>query len=276
MLIRIFFVFLFCFSTNHLLADSQKVYIYGGPGVSEKSLKQTQSTFEKLLKPNYEIEVILPLQLINDDWESKTALLIIPGGADIPYTKALNGLGNQKIRSFVEKGGAFIGICAGSYYAGSFVDFAQGTAIEVQGERELSFFPGVVRGPILAPYDYKTSSSARAAKIIWNDEFGFKKDDSFVVFYNGGGYFVDASGKPLTTVLASYDLGKEFPAVIECRVGSGKVILSGVHFEYDPNLLDPNDSYLKQIIPSLNEGTSRRMQLLKHLLQRLNIKVNES
>ncbi len=251
------------------------VYIYSGPGASSDCLIQTAATMEHFLKPAYQIKFISPEQLINDNWETDAALLIMPGGADIPYTKALNGKGNQKIRSYVENGGSFLGICAGSYYSGAFVDFAKGTPLEVEGARELAFFPGIVRGPILAPYDYQTLSGVRAAKILWNGTQSFLKDTVFTVYYNGGGYFVDAAEEKKATVLAFYNIEEKAPAIIECRVGRGRAILTGVHFEFDPRLLDPDNCYMKQIIPALEDGNILRMQLVENLLGRLNLKCDK-
>lgn len=272
MIYKIFFAGVLFFMTLQTEGSAKDtIYIYAGPGTSKNSLLQTAAAINPLLNANYNIEYIFPEQLINDNWETQTALLIIPGGADIPYTKALNGIGNQKIRSYVEKGGSFLGICAGSYYGGEFVDFAKGTALEVLGERELSFFPGIVRGPILAPYDYQSESGARAAEITWKDSLGFQKNTSFTVYCNGGGYFVDANTKNQISILASYDFEGEAAAIVECRVGSGKAILSGVHFEYDSSLLDATDSYLQHIIPVLKNENSNRIQLVRHMLERLNL-----
>lgn len=247
------------------------IYIYAGPGVSENCLTQTETTINFFLKSKYQIERIFPEQILNEDWEKKAALLIIPGGADIPYTHALNGLGNQKIRSYVENGGTFLGICAGAYYGAAFVDFAKDTELEVQGDRELSFFPGIVRGPILAPYKYQSEKGARAAKIFCSSLIPFEGNANILVYYNGGGYFVDASKKDKVTVLASYDIGEEFAAIVECRVGSGRAILSGVHFEYDSELLDASDNYLKPIINILRKNNQRRLDLVRYLLERLNL-----
>jgi hypothetical protein len=47
---------------------------------------------------------------------------------------------------FVHSGGAYLGLCAGAYYACARVEFEPGSAMEVAGGRELSFFPGVARG----------------------------------------------------------------------------------------------------------------------------------
>ena len=273
---RLFAYLFFCITLLTEGSAKDTIYIYAGPGASKDSLRHTASAINPFLNASYNVEYILPEQLITDSWETQAALLIIPGGADIPYAQALNGIGNQKIRSYVESGGSFLGICAGSYYGGEFVDFAKGTALEVQGHRELSFFNGVVRGPVLAPYDYQSNSGARAAQITWKDPLGFQENTSFTVYYNGGGYFVGASTKNQTRVLASYDIGEEVAAIVECQVGSGRVILSGVHFEYDPNLLDDNDDYLQQIIPDLRTDNSKRIQLVQHLLERLNLNCSGS
>jgi biotin--protein ligase len=256
------------------LPQQKTVFIYSGPGVSQESFKQVELAIKRMLSDSFTVEKIDLAQVLNDPWEERAALFVLPGGADIPYTQALNGLGNQKIRNYVTKGGAFLGICAGSYYAGRFVDFAKDTPLEVQGERELALFPGVVRGPVLAPYDYFSQSGARAAQLIWSAEEGFVKGELFTVFYNGGGYFVGASGCQDTSVLAFYDTQRSLPAIIQCQVGQGTVILSGVHFEYNPFLLDSQDPYLQKILPAIFRDNEHRELLLKHLLERLLDKIN--
>ncbi len=271
----IFAFFTFCaFLSIEATSTPSIIYIYTGPGVSKTSLAQTENTMNVFLNSNYLIKHILPEQIIHDDWEKQTALLIIPGGADIPYMHALNGEGNQKIKAYVKNGGVFLGICAGGYYGGNFVDFAKDSDLEVLGERELSFFPGIVKGPVLGRYDYKSESGAKAAKVIWKNSLQFQKNSHFTVYYNGGGAFIDADKKNNTTILAYYDTEGEEAAIIECQVGSGKAILSGVHFEYDPNLMDIGDKYLKQIIPTLKSENSQRIQLIHYLLERLNLKCN--
>jgi glutamine amidotransferase-like uncharacterized protein len=248
--------------------QKKTVLIYNGPGVSQESLKHIWLAVREVL-PDYPVEYIGPSQVINDLWEEKAAVFILPGGADIPYTQELNGLGNQKIKNYVANGGAFLGICAGSYYAGAFVDFAKNTFLEVQGERELAFFPGIVKGPVLAQYDYLSQKGARAARLTWGASKGFKEGEKFTVFYNGGGYFVDAANFSNTSVLAYYDEEKKLPGIIQCRIGRGVAILSGAHVEYDPSLLDPNDVYLKTVIPLISEDNQHRKFLLKHLFERL-------
>jgi glutamine amidotransferase-like uncharacterized protein len=47
----------------------------------------------------YEIQVhtIAATEIRNGDWREDTALLVLPGGADLPYCQDLAGVGNQHI-----------------------------------------------------------------------------------------------------------------------------------------------------------------------------------
>jgi len=243
--------------------------IYKGPGVSEECFKHTHQSINKALSASYCIKSILPHQVISSSWEENAILFILPGGRDIPYAAALNGAGNQKIRTFIEKGGSFLGICAGGYYAGDFVDFGKDSPLSIQEKRELSLFSGTVKGPVLAPYDYFSNSGVRSAKLIWEGDSDFSNQDSFSIYYNGGGYFVDALEKTGVSVLASYNLEIKLPAIIKCRIGLGIAILSGVHFEFDPTILDTKDTHLQSIIPELIASNNCRVLILKNLLKSL-------
>lgn len=50
---------------------------------------------------------------------SPDSLLLVPGGAIGDYLPAWGKSGKEEIRAFVRKGGVYIGICAGSYVAGT-------------------------------------------------------------------------------------------------------------------------------------------------------------
>ena len=63
------------------------------------------------------------------------------------YCSILNGAGNRKIEQFVQQGGTYIGFCAGGYYGSSKCEFEVGDKyLQVIGDRELAFFPGICRG----------------------------------------------------------------------------------------------------------------------------------
>lgn len=270
-------IILFTCLTLQTLYGGEKICInvYNGPGTSEEDVGETVQTLTSLLSKEYIISTTSPEEIIHQDWEERTALLVIPGGLDIPYTQALNGRGNQKIRNYVQNGGAFLGICAGSYYAGSYVDFARGTHMEVCGSRELAFFPGAVCGPHLADYVHQSEEGARAAEIHPTPELPFDPATHFYLYYNGGGYFVDAEKKPFIKTLAVYAESRQ-PAILECQIGKGIAILSGVHFEYNPCNLSLEDPYLIHLIPVLNQFNEERLELSKALLKRLKLKLQSS
>lgn len=214
----------------------RKVSIYDGPGVSSESLKHLKHVLK-----NYQISLLGPKEVCAGLIEG--TCFILPGGRDLPYVRSLKGEGVRQIREFVEQGGNFLGICAGSYFAGSKVEFAIGTDNEVVGERELKFYSGKVVGPHLAPYDYRSLSGARVDLLKWEKEVP--------VFFNGGGTFIGGESH----TLASYSSGE--PAIIWTEVKKGRACLSGVHFEYHPDLMemDPQLKLLKEKmdIPSLEE-----------------------
>jgi glutamine amidotransferase-like uncharacterized protein len=55
-----------------------------------------------------------------------------------------------RLVEYVRAGGAYLGLCAGAYYACSRVEFEPGGPLEVVGNRELGFFPGVAAGAAYA------------------------------------------------------------------------------------------------------------------------------
>jgi len=60
-------------------------------------------------------------------------------------------------------------------------------------------------------------------------------------------------------------------AIVEVVVGKGRVILSGAHCEFDPELFDPLDPYLLPNQKELFAKNQDRLALMAHLLNRLNI-----
>jgi biotin--protein ligase len=47
-------------------------------------------------------------------------------------------------------------LCAGGYFGAREVQFEMGTSLEVHGQRDLAFFPGVARGAVFPGFDYKS------------------------------------------------------------------------------------------------------------------------
>jgi len=252
-------------STAFTKTNKNIIYIYQDEGVSPHALLQAMHTFQTILPPSYTVKTINAQGVIKNDWSRDAALFIMPGGADTPYTQKLNGAGNQQIKNFVQHGGSYLGLCAGAYYAASSIEFDKNGPLEVLGTRELAFFKGKTIGPVLSTYDYTTESSARAAKI----NLTLSNPKTATVYYNGGGYFEHADTFKNTSVLGYY--ANQQPAIITINDGQGHVVLSGVHFEYDPALLDSHNPFLVKLIPELQASNQQRLILLNEVLKQLHL-----
>lgn len=250
---KIFFLFPFlCFAQNILL--------YSDKGTDPNCLRHTIYTLNQRL-PHYQVKKVTAKQIIEEDWEKDTALLIMPGGANLPYKKALQGKGNAKIKKYVEDGGSYLGICAGGYYGGSYISFAKGSEIEVAEKRELAFFPGTVEGPTFEGFDYRSNKGAKAPLIHPIEGSAFHS------FYYGGGHFLLENKLPKVDVLAYYENGKA--AIVRCRIGKGCAILTGVHIEYDPDIF--KDPHFKKLIPPLKESENQRKLYQKKIFSLLGL-----
>ena len=166
----------------------------------------------------------------------------MPGGADLGYCRTLNGEGNRRIAQFVERGGCYLGFCAGAYYGSGRCEFEVGNKqLEVIGPRELGFFPGICRGLAFPGFVYNTEKGAKAPELkVHKSALGKgSAPDLFRSYYNGGGVFVDAPSfrDKGVEVLAEYtqplrvDSGNGTAAVVYCKVGEGGAVLSCTHPE---------------------------------------------
>ena len=154
-------------------------------------------------------------------------IFVMPGGADLPYGKKLNGAGNKNIRAYVEEGGTYLGICAGAYYGCSAIEYHKGREDEICGKRELNLVNAVAYGSI--PFDnvyYNETLHSASVQAIQTE------DGKMSAFYNGGCAF---RIRDEDAVLARYKDGT--PAIVGQMVGSGCAILCGVHLEIGPEQL---------------------------------------
>jgi glutamine amidotransferase-like uncharacterized protein len=239
------------------------IRIYNGIGVSKEGLIHTFNTLSQCSPKNYFISYISAEEIINGEWISNTNLLVIGGGADLHYKKYLDGKGNEQIQKFINEGGGILGICAGSYYCGSYVEFAKSSPKEILGNRELSIYKGTIVGPVLTEYYYNSDKGALAAKINLLIKSPYKETN---IFYNGGGYFLNAENIPNTKIIANYHNNKA--AIVLCNYGRGKAILSSVHFEYDPYIMKYS-KLREEIIASLKVYNESRIFLVKYILDSL-------
>jgi biotin---protein ligase len=210
-----------------------------GPGASPSAVTNTIATLTPILSPYHSITTVTSANVFtNDPWQSSTALIIFPGGRDVPYCQTLNGSPNAAISSWIRhRGGKYLGFCAGGYYASKRCEFEIGNKVlEVTGNRELGFFPGTCRGAAFKGFVYNKEDGAKAAGLKIEKEVLPGVKDAVKAYCNGGGIFVGADTMPGITVLARFTDPVKVEggdvATVYCKFGTGAAILTGVHPEY--------------------------------------------
>ncbi|KAG8750971.1 biotin holocarboxylase synthetase [Ceratobasidium sp. 428] len=251
------------------------VLVYKGPGVSETSLYHTLATLNKILSPNYTVTAVDAKLLETEPWPASCALLVIPGGRDLPYVQHL-GNSINKIKNFVNDGGAYLGICAGAYFGSARVEWEVGTPLQVVGDRALKFFPGTCRGCAYPGFEYESEKGAQLLDITATIH-GEGSEQTFEgIYYNGGGDFEAADAPQMRAlgvqVVARYPNGK--PAAVTCAVGRGTAALWGLHPEYSTNR-DPYRTVLehspRKEASSLPDRESKRLELMSGILAGLGL-----
>ena len=203
-------------------------------------MTNTIATLTPILSPYYSITTVSnPNVFIHDPWQASTAVIVFPGGRDIPYCQNLNGTPNAAISSWIRcRGGKYLGFCAGGYYGSRRCEFEIGDKVlEVAGSRELGLFPGTCRGAAFKGFVYDKEDGAVAAALKIEDALPGVTED-VKAYCNGGGIFVDADkmeDKGITVLARFSDKVKVEGgdvAAVYCKVGNGAAILTGVHPEY--------------------------------------------
>lgn len=248
--------------------------VYNGPGSTPESVRHATESLRRLLSPYYAVHNVDAEVIKTEPWPESTALLVMPGGADLPYCAELNGPGNQLIRNWVRAGGRYLGFCAGGYYGAQRVEFEKGTDLEVVGDRELPFYRGTCLGSAYKGFVYDSHAGARAVGVNWQGK-------PFKSYFNGGGVFVPGEDidSTNTEVVAEYAQETEIPgsgrnAVVKMNFGEGKVVLSGIHPEFSSALMKRGDKQMDAVIDELESHEKERVAFLRHLMTHLGLKTN--
>ncbi len=102
--------------TKEFAAQAIRVAIYDHSDGSAKSPKALRKILTEVA--GFTCQKVTP-QDIRDGKLADCDVLIIPGGSGSLQSKNLEQSGRDQIRSFVQNGGGYVGICAGSYLATS-------------------------------------------------------------------------------------------------------------------------------------------------------------
>ncbi len=248
-----------------------QIIIYVDEGVGGYSLRHLVRSLRKSVDlSKYSLKRMDAVALLKENWESETALFIVPGGRDVFYHNKLKGEGVERISAYIRGGGSFLGICAGAYFGASEIEFEKGGQFEVCAKRHLGLFPGRAVGPALGSNKYHIESDrgAEAALVHW------KEDYYAFTFYNGGCFFEEPERFAEVSVLGRYaELEQSPAAVVSCSVGKGRAILSGVHIEYDASHLNDDNPYFDHIVPKLKKTEDQGRRLFREVLEHVGLNI---
>lgn len=203
--------------------------IYNDAGVSEASV----NALITLLSDFGVVKCVSGSDIQDQRVFDTVTWFVMPGGRSLPFYKTCGRVGNKAIIDFVKRGGNYLGLCAGAYYAAKETVFAEGLPLALHLSGALNFFPGRAVGPVFLPNEFAYQSEAGAASVA----ITMKNTEKYAVYCNGGCYFDNAEHFSNTEIIARYGANHK-TAVIACDVGRGRVILSGVH----PELSDHEDT----------------------------------
>lgn len=137
----------------------------------------------------------------------RAAVWIQPGGQSTVVSKNMVKTLKNNIRSFVSAGGAYVGFCAGGFFATEYIRDNEAIG--------LGLIPG-------KSYLYeKVEDSATILPLMW---YGKSRD----IYWEGGPYFT-ADERDGVEILATYPDGSI--ATLRTHYGKGRVAVTGAHPE---------------------------------------------
>ena len=168
--------------------------------------------------------------MLYPDNNPRYRMVYVNGGAAGNHGRSLTSTGRSRYRSFVSHGGAYVGSCAGGFFA------AQGSKVGVNNQYYLGIYPGTVLQTHLM--DARVSMTIPDySPLIGYYLYGadFRVDS---IYHNGGGYVTDELLPPGAEILARYDYpGKEMHGngsvwAYKADEKTGRVVTTGSHPEY--------------------------------------------
>ena len=147
--------------------------------------------------------------------------LVIPGGDFWCQKAAIDEAGLEVLRSFVKKGGRFLGIASGACLAAK--------TVRLHGKTyacPLELFDGVAEGPVTELARWGESANVRLTVTEAGSQRGLAMAGQRDFLYQGGPRLLKGRG---VTVLAQYPDGTA--AAIAQPYGKGEIVLTGVHIE---------------------------------------------
>jgi len=221
----------------------------------------------KWMNLSYEEIDYIDLNSSDQDFSNLYKVIFFPGGMAYHYNNLICSEGKERIRNFVQNGGGYFGICAGSFFAADqalwddypgggnpvlydddtgYLNFCGGPS-----GYSLDLFPGVGVGPIngiASFYDLYQGWAMATITFQSNNVLPHFRGSNGLktmpfseeIMYYGGPYFIlDETAPNYENIsgyqeLATYDYNDE-AAIVSFKYGNGKVVLCGPHPEIEEN-----------------------------------------
>lgn len=100
-----------------------KIAIYDGPGSGDKGIVNVTKRAQQL--PGAKVTALKPDEIGTRDL-SEFDIVVFSGGSGSAQARAIGEAGRKNVREFVERGGGYLGICAGAYLACAGFDWGLG------------------------------------------------------------------------------------------------------------------------------------------------------
>jgi len=240
--------FFFLFLSQFLFAEG--IFLYEGRGSWDPGKKNLKAFFkaEKLsfLSKNHTDLVLGDLEEKNPD------LLVMPGGESWVYLEDLGEEGAQNIRNFVRKGGSYLGICAGAFYATSHREGGAAT-----GPYGIGLLEGVAVDPTALEWPGFIEG---VMSFVWNLHHSLTQGYSSQVkmlLYGGPSFEFTPQEveKKKIEVIQRFEVNGQ-PSMIRFQYEKGKVFLAAPHFEVleeegEKPLHDNAWPFLKRVVADL-------------------------
>ncbi|MBN1911510.1 MAG: succinylglutamate desuccinylase/aspartoacylase family protein [Pirellulales bacterium] len=182
-------------------------------------------------KPHVWLVHVGPTEL-TDPVLAQFDLIVFPGGSGSAQAKAIGEKGRQAVVQFVQRGGSYLGICAGAYLATS--KFSWG--LKILDAQTVS--PKWNRGQGTV----KVEMSPEGSRML-----RWKKKDMDVLYHNGPilmGAGLEALPDYQTLATFRSEVAKHgsppgiminSPAIVAARFGKGRVLCTSPHFDNGPH-----------------------------------------
>lgn len=168
-----------------------RVRIYSGHGTSQLSVGFTLQRFAEF---GITAQPILPEDIKQShDWMDETDLLVFTSNSASKFMEALEQRGMDAIQHFIrERGGLYLGICAGAYFGAEIIDFS-GEHL-TKRTNGLGFFNIVARGGLNDIMGRPYSGFSDSAAIV--DMIDHETHQKFSSLYWGGPRFLLPEKQP--------------------------------------------------------------------------------